>query len=417
MFYLKKNIQKENHNDYSLQSNDNNHAYVQKGTKQFIRIILALFFAGFSTFSILYSLQPILPTFSIEFHLTPYQSSLSLSLATASMAIGMLLTGSLSDFFGRKIIMSISLFLSTFFTILCACMNTWNEIIIMRLLTGFSLSGVAAVAMTYLSEEINPKILPFAIGLYISGNTIGGFFGRFLSSILINYFSWNMSIMIMGCLCLIASILFVVCLPSSINFKSTSLKPRQIIYDLICQWNDKLLSVLFIIGFILMGSFVTVFNYIGYRLMMKPFFLNQIMIGLLSIVYLFGVYTSPRASSLIEKYGRKNIVIYSVLIMIMGIIITQSNTLFVIIIGLILFSSGFFAAHSIASSWIGHQAKIYTGQASSVYLCSYYLGSSVLGTCGGFFWSFGRWMGVSIFISFVLIIGIKMMSTIKSNIK
>ncbi|MDE5285597.1 MAG: MFS transporter, partial [Buchnera aphidicola] len=165
--------------------------YIIQGTKKFNNFILALFLGGFSTFSILYSVQSILPVFSTQFSLTPAESSLALSTATAAMSIGMLFTGPLSDIIGRKLIMSISLLIAALLTILCSGMNTWTSIILMRALIGLSLSGVVAIAITYISEEIDPALLPYSIGLYISGNTIGGFFGRLISSILAEKFSWN----------------------------------------------------------------------------------------------------------------------------------------------------------------------------------------------------------------------------------
>lgn len=416
MLYFKKNIRKK-YTDNSVSTNIqyDDDQYIVKKTNKFHKVLFSLFCAGLSTFSILYCVQPILPIFSIEFHLTPYESSLSLSSSTATMALGMLFTGSLSDSIGRKIIMSSSLFLATLFTILCALMDTWNEIIIMRMLTGFALSGVAAVAMTYLSEEIHPKFLPFAIGLYISGNTLGGFSGRLLSSILINYCTWKMSLFIIGIISLTASIIFLKLLPESKNFCGISFSPKKILYNLILQCSDKILFSLFIVGFVLMGSFVTLFNYVGYRLMIKPFFLNQIVIGFLSIVYLTGIYSSLKASILIKRFGRRNVLIYSLMTMILGLLITQLNILIVIIFGLMLFSSGFFASHSIASSWIGYRAKVARGQASSLYLCCYYLGSSILGTLSGVFWSFGHWIGISIFVIVILLIAIKIVYRI--NIK
>ncbi|QCI26177.1 MFS transporter [Buchnera aphidicola] len=411
--------------DFSKNCNKNNvvntfnneKKYIDRTTIKFKKVIIALFSAGLATFSILYCVQPILPTFSSEFHLTPAQSSLSLSAATASMAIGMLFTGSLSDTFGRKIVMSTSLLLATSLTILCSAMHTWIEIITLRMLTGLTLSGVAAVAMTYLSEEMHPDVLPFAIGLYISGNTIGGFSGRFLSSVLVNYFSWEKSLLIIGLVSLTGSLLFLFLLPNSNNFNSISLKPNKIMHSFFLQCNDQVLSVLFFIGFILMGSFVTLFNYVGYRLMIKPFFLNQVVIGLLSIVYLTGAYSSPKASEFIVLYGRKKVLIYSLLMMVIGIFITQWNILVFIIFGLMLFSSGFFAAHSISSSWIGYRSKIAKGQASSLYLCCYYLGSSILGTFGGIFWSIGNWVGISIFIVMILLFGMRIVYRINISME
>lgn len=411
MFHLNKN-----NDNIIIDFKYDDKKYIDCGTNKFKKVIVALFLAGLATFSILYCVQPILPTFSSEFHLTPAQSSLSLSVTTATMAIGMLFTGSLSDTFGRKIVMSISLLLATFLTILCSAMHTWIEVIILRMLTGLSLSGVAAVAMTYLSEEIHPVVLPFAIGLYISGNTIGGFSGRFLSSVLVHYCSWERSLLIIGLVSLFGSLLFLFLLPASNNFRSISLKPSKIIKSFFLQCSDHILSALFFIGFILMGSFVTLFNYVGYRLMIQPFFLNQIVIGLLSVVYLTGAYSSPKSSEFILKYGRKNVLIYSLLLMISGIIMTQWDILIFIIFGLMLFSSGFFSAHSVSSSWVGYRSKIAKGQASSLYLCCYYLGSSILGTFGGIFWSLGNWFGISIFIITILLIGIKIVYQLNTSI-
>jgi YNFM family putative membrane transporter len=59
---------------------------------------------------------------------------------------------------------------------------------------------------------------------------------------------------------------------------------------------------------------------------------------------------------------------------------------------------GFFAAHAVASSWVGLRADGGKAQASSLYMLSYYLGSSVAGSVGGMFWSHGGWTGVTVFI-------------------
>ncbi|PIN63658.1 MFS transporter, partial [Klebsiella pneumoniae] len=44
-------------------------------------------------------------------------------------------------------------------SLLSTMMTSWHGILIMRALIGLSLSGVAAVGMTYLSEEIHPSFV------------------------------------------------------------------------------------------------------------------------------------------------------------------------------------------------------------------------------------------------------------------
>jgi len=364
----------------------------KKNTKKFNQIVLSLFLGGFSSFSILYCVQSILPVFSKQFCLTATESSLSLSAATATMSIGTLFIGPLSDRIGRKSIMSSSLLIAAVLTIICSISNNWTVIVFLRALTGLALSGVVAVAMTYIVEEVHPNSVSFCMGLYISGNTIGGCSGRILSSILAEYFSWHIAFIVIGFFSLMSSCLFLYFLPSSKNFYLHLKNPT--------------LLILFAIGFMLMGSFITIFNYISYRLMLSPFFLSSSNIGFLSIIYLTGVYSSPKAGILINQYNRSSILRIALLLMILGLLMTQYNEIFIIILGLVIFSSGFFASHSIASSWIGFHAKIAKVQATSLYLFFYYLGSSIFGTFGGFFWFYLKWIGISSFIIIILIFAI-----------
>ncbi|MXG36305.1 MFS transporter, partial [Escherichia coli] len=87
--------------------------FIKRGTPQFIRVTLALFSAGLATFALLYCVQPILPVLSTEFGVTPASSSVSLSISTAMLAVGLLFTGPLSDAIGRKQVMVTALVLAS----------------------------------------------------------------------------------------------------------------------------------------------------------------------------------------------------------------------------------------------------------------------------------------------------------------
>ena len=149
-----------------------------------------------------------------------------------------------------------------------------------------------------------------------------------------------------------------------------------------------------------MGAFVTLFNYIGYRLMLSPWSLSQAVVGLLSVAYLTGTWSSPKAGAMTVRYGRGPVLLFSTAVMLGGLLLTLFSSLWLIFIGMLLFSAGFFAAHSVASSWIARRAR---GQASSLYLFSYYLGSSMAGTLGGVFWHHYGWNGVGGFIALMLL--------------
>lgn len=264
--------------------------FIVRGTPEFIRVTRALFSAGLATFALLYCVQPILPVFSHDFNISPASSSLSLSVSTIMLAVGLLFTGPISDAVGRKPVMVIALMLAAILTIASSLTTSWNSILIMRALIGLSLSGVAAVGMTYLSEEIDPAYVAFAMGLYISGNSIGGMSGRLLTGVMTDFVSWRIALGCIGFIALIASIVFWRILPASGHFRASSLRPKTLIINFKLHWHDRGLPLLFAEGFLLMGTFITLFNYIGYRLMTAPYFISQALVGLLSIVYLTGTY-------------------------------------------------------------------------------------------------------------------------------
>ncbi|MEQ9900468.1 MFS transporter [Pectobacterium punjabense] len=380
--------------------------YITRGTPQFMRVTLALFSAGLATFALLYCVQPLLPMLSQDFGISPATSSLSLSVSTVMLAFGLLFTGPLSDTLGRKNVMVVSLMLAAICTVICAFMTSWNGVLIMRAMIGLSLSGVAAVAMSYLSEEIHPSVLAFSMGLYISGNSIGGMSGRLVSGVLTDYFPWRVAIGTIGVLALIAAITFWRILPESRHFRSGSLRPKTLLLNSKLHWRDAGLPLLFLEGFLLMGAFVTLFNYIGYRLLASPYLLSQAVVGLLSVVYLTGSYSSPKAGALTARYGRGPVLSVAILLMLTGLGITALTPVFAIFGGMMLFTAGFFAAHSVASSWIGQRARRAKGQASSMYLFSYYLGSSLAGTLGGFFWHSFGWMGITVFLATLLFLAL-----------
>ncbi|GLR09392.1 MFS transporter [Mixta theicola] len=384
----------------------NKNLYIKRGTPQFMRVTLALFSAGLATFALLYCVQPILPVLSQEFGVSPAASSISLSISTALMALGLLFTGPISDAVGRKPVMVIALLLAAICTLISATMNSWHGILIMRALIGLSLSGVAAVGMTYLSEEIHPSVIAFSMGLYISGNSIGGMSGRLLSGVITDFSSWRMAVAFIGCFALASALMFWKILPASRHFRPASLKPRSLMINFRLHWRDRGLPLLFAEGFLLMGAFVTLFNYIGYRLLSAPWFLSQAVVGLLSVVYLTGSWSSPKAGAMTARFGRGPVLFFSTALMLGGLLITLFNSLWLIFPGMMLFTAGFFAAHSVASGWIGPRARRAKGQASSLYLFSYYAGSSVAGTLGGVFWHAFGWPGITAFIAVMLLLAL-----------
>ncbi|BCB04166.1 MFS transporter [Bacillus sp. KH172YL63] len=375
--------------------------YIERGTSRFTYANLALFAGGFSTFAILWGTQPILPEIAREFNLSPAQSSLSQSSATIALALSLLIAGSLSDVYGRKAVMTFSLFASSILAILTGFASDFHLLVIGRVLQGVTLAGLPAVAMAYLSEEIEARSLGMAMGLYISGNSVGGMSGRIISGILTDHYNWHIALIGVGVISLLSSFIFVSLLPPSAHFSRRLFKWRSLFSSFIGQFHVKGLPFLFLVGFLLMGGFVSLYNYIGFELTGPPYEFSQTIVGFIFIVYIVGTFSSTWMGMLADTYGKDKILPLSIVIMLFGVISSLHPHIIVKIIGIAVFTFGFFAAHSIASSWVGRLAVKDKAQASALYLFAYYAGSSIGGTASGMFYHLYDWNGVVMMILLV----------------
>ncbi len=379
--------------------------YIEAGTGEFWRANVALFAAAFSTFALLYCVQPLLPELARVFRLSPTASSLALSIPTAGLGIGLMIGGSLSEISGRKSIMCASMIASAGLTIAAAVAPEWPLFLVARALAGFALSGLPAVAMAYVSEEFHPNASGLAMGLYIGGTGIGGMTGRLIAGFLTDAFSWRWALGGIGALSVVLTVLFVMLLPASRHFTAHEPSVTELLATAKRHLRDSGLIRLFVMGFVLMGSNVSLFNYIAFRLVDPPYRLSQSEVGMIYLVYVFGVASSPWAGHLAAKRGSRAVLWIMVAIMLAGVIITLAQPLWLILLGFSVISFGFFGAHTVASAWIGRRAATGKALATSLYLFFYYAGASILGTATGKAWSEQGWMGVGAAIIFVLAIG------------
>ncbi|AOA59701.1 MFS transporter [Acinetobacter larvae] len=383
------------------------------GSPAFHAILLSLFLAGFAIFSSLYCVQPMMPFLAEYFHISATQSSFPLSSSTIALALGLIFAGQISDRYGRKSIMVAALFIVASLLLLSALFPIWSFFLALRVGVGLAVSGVAAVAMTYIGEEIAEKDVALAMGLYISGTAIGGMGGRLIAGVLLDFSTWQVATLSIAVLNLVIALVFCLLLPASKHFKAYPLSWSRLIHSFCKNVQDRKLRLLFLQGFILMGCFVSIFNYMSYHLLQAPFQLSQTWIGLISIAYLSGIYSSPRAAAWSRRFGRDGVLPAMLLSMLLGLWIMLIPSITFTLIGLLIFTFSFFAAHSTASSWVAVQSLQYRAMGSALYLFCYYLGSSLLGSASGLVWEYLGWKGIVMVMSGVLLCGLYAALTLK----
>ncbi len=376
---------------------------------------IALFLAGFATFALLYCVQPLLPLFDRTFRVGAAQASLALSLSTGCLALSILGTTPLAAAFGARRVMSASMISAALCNLACAAAPGWTALLVLRALEGLLLGGVPAVAMAYLSEEAAPAELGSVMGLYVGGTAFGGMAGRvgtaFVADLGAGHDSWRLALLMTGACCLAAALLFVALLPPTRRPGAVRARPAVASrFRGLGAWGGHLrdsgLGGLFLIGFLAMSAFVTIYNYLGFRLLRPPFSLSQRQSGAVFLVYLFGIAASPPAGRVSARIGRGPVLVAGPVLGLAGVGLTLLASLPAIIAGLSLVTIGFFVSHSVASASVGARAVVDRGHAASLYLLAYYCGSSVMGSVGGWVWSRDGWPGVAGFTGGLLGAGV-----------
>jgi len=382
--------------------------FIERGSADFVRTSIALFCAGIATFTLLYFAQPLLPIFSRDFGISAATASLAVSLPCIALAIGTLVAGSLSERFGRKPLMVGAVFGSAGLTVLSALAPNWEIFLLLRTLQGVALAGLPAAAMAYLAEEVHPRAIGLSMGLYISGNALGGMAARVGAGLLSEVMPWHAAVGAMGVLGLVMAVVFALALKPSRHFTPRRLRLGNLAGGFVVHLREKGLRALFLTGALLMGGFVCMYNYIGYRLMEPEIGLSPGTAGLVYSVFLVGIIASTIIGSLADRLGRARIFWINLVVVLTGLAVSLIPTVFAAVAGLALLTLGFFGAHAIASAWVGRRALQAKGQAASLYVFGTYGGSAVIGTLGGWALEAWGWSGVVGTIAACMIVALAM---------
>ncbi|UWF78689.1 MFS transporter [Microbacterium sp. EF45047] len=354
-----------------------------------------------ATFAQLYSTQAVLPRMADDLSVSPATAALSVSAATPGLAAAVIPWSLVADRFGRIRAMGGGVIAATLLGLAAPLTGEVTQLLLVRFAEGIALGAVPAVALAYLSEEVGARHAAAAAGSYIAGTTVGGLSGRIVSGAVGELAGWRAGVWAVALLCAIAAALFLWLTPRSRRFTPRPLRAEGpgLLARLLVPLRSFPQIALYAQGFLLMGAFVAVYNYLGFHLAAAPFLLPAWLVTLLFLAYLAGTISSPWAGSAATRYGRYRVLLGSLAVTALGVLLMLVPLTAAVLIGLVLFTAGFFAAHAIASGWapVASDAR-HRAQASSLYYFGYYSGSSLFG------WALGLVFGRADWAWFVLLI-------------
>ncbi|MFI1472293.1 MFS transporter [Streptomyces wuyuanensis] len=375
------------------------------GVPGYRRMSFALFTAGVATFALLYSTQALLPAVSDDFGVSASAASWTVSAATGALALCVLPLSALSERFGRVRLMTVSLVVATALGLLVPLAPGPEWLVALRAVQGAALAGIPASAMAYLAEEVRPKALVAAIGLFVAGNSIGGMSGRIVTGWVAQLWGWRAALAAVGLMAVVCTVAFRLLLPKARNFTPGSLNPSALARTVRGHLADPLLMRLYGIGALFMTVFGAVYTVIGYRLVGAPFSLPQGVVGSVFLVYLVGTVSSAAAGRLVGRLGRRGALYLAVGTTTAGLLLSLADSLTAVLLGLVLITAGFFAGHAVASSSVSRTATTGRAQASALYQSAYYLGSSAGGTLGAVAFHSGGWAG-TVLLGLLAVLGV-----------
>lgn len=365
--------------------------YTKKGTLRFSRIRFCILLTGLSLFAQLYVYQPLIEELHLSFGILPSTASLSVSAGTIGMALGLFFYVFYADMLPRRRLMVYSMGVSAVLTTISIFATSFWFLVTLCLLKGMALSGISAVALAYLAEEIDPRCIGESISVYLAGNTLGGMSGRVLSGLIAGWFDWRISTAVIAGTSVIFASIFWWLFPNSHNFS-----PKNIPISVRFRRMRLFLSTpyflsLYLTGCIAMGVFVSVYNYLSFVLT-RDYHLPHYIVASIFLMYTVGIFGSTLFGKASDRMPSQKLLRLSLLGYGAGMLLMAVPSLPMIIVGLFLMTLSFFGVHMMASRMVSTKAKEGKSSATCLYWLFYYFGSSAMGYIMGLVYFAYGWM-------------------------
>jgi YNFM family putative membrane transporter len=380
------------------------------------RVTLAVAAAGISSFALLYAPQPVLPQLAAQFHLDPGGASLAMSVATGALALTVMPIAVLSEVVGRRPVIVTSVITSVVLGLSLLLAPSYPVFLILRAIQGVAIAGFPGVAAAYLVEQLGRKGVAAAVGAMIAGNTVGGMAGRLVSGFTASPLGWHGALAAVSGVALVCAVITVVALPRSPVRSTSRVRLSDVFAGLKAAVASRVLLAQYAVGMLAMGAFVALYNAAGFRLTAKPLDLSPAIASLVFLAYAVGSVSSSMAGKMVARFGRVRTVVVGLITTIAGAALTIPDFLPTVVLGYLVLTGGFFAAHAVANGWAAAEApENARGQVAGLYTLSYYLGSSVGGTTGAVIFGHAGWTWLIVFTAVLLTLAIGAVLSTRSS--
>lgn len=329
---------------------------------------------GFLTLVDLFAAQAILPSLAARFSATPAEIGFAVNASTIGMAlagIGVVFVGARVD---RRAAVCASLLLLSIPTLALAFVGDLATFTALRVAQGVFMVTAFSMTMSHLAERCSAAQSATALAAYVTGVVASNLVGRLVAGTVTDAAGVPANFMLFAALNLAGAALAYVALTRTkpmTNGVAGARAPIAVVRD---HLRNLCLTTSFAIGFLILFAFIGVFTYVNFVLAAAPISLQPMSLGLVYLVFLPSMITTPLAGKISARLGARFSFVVSLGVSTAALPLLASTALPAILAGLAIVASGTFFAQATATGFVGRAAKHDRAAASGLYLASYYAG-------------------------------------------
>jgi MFS transporter, YNFM family, putative membrane transport protein len=350
---------------------------------QVLRRTVVIGLTAFLTVVDLFATQAILPSLTQAYGVSPAAMGFAVNASTMGMAIAGLAVAFFSRHIDRRLGILTSLCVLAVPTALLAVAPDLTTFTILRIVQGLCMASAFTLTLAYLGEECSAIYAGSAFAAYITGNVASNLVGRLVSAGVADHLGLAANFYFFSLLNLAGAVLVYFTIRRTMPMEPMG-EPASSPFAVWTEhFRNAPLRASFGIGFCILFAFIGTFTYVNFVLVQEPLSLGRMALGLVYLVFLPSVLTTPFAGLAVQRFGTQPTFWTALALAGAGLPLLLLPLLAAVIAGLMLVGVGTFFAQAAATGFVGRAATGDRGAASGIYLACYFfgglVGSAVLG--------------------------------------
>ncbi|MFW2002311.1 MFS transporter [Acinetobacter ursingii] len=338
-----------------------------------------------------YYCQPLIHSIQADFGVPEAQAALTVTFAQVSYALGLLFIVPLGDVVNKTKFIPLLMFLAGIGLLLCGFAINLPMLWIGTVMTGL-FSVAAQVLIPLATMAVKPEKIGEVVGFLMSGLLVGILLSTSLAGLLSNLFHWKVIYLLSAAFMFFTAYLLKGRLPYVMRFQLNYAQIFNSMRHLLFE--EKRLILRALVGACAFASMSTLFSTMALLLSSPPFHLKDFMIGIISLIGVFGALSTSYAGKLADR-GYTIILTWAgcglLLISWTSFFFAKVSLMFYVI-GFGLINWGLALIHTSNQNIIFNLRPDAKSRLNAIYMTLYFAGAASGSAIGIFAWRHGGWV-------------------------